>query len=143
MAKAMSASRWWKTNSASVRRREMSAVSLKRALIHCTTWFLSPTGANSSGRFKQNMVAPLRVGIAGLGTVGAEDVGLNERQKRALSLRCGRGERVVAESARSKAKKRNVDLTGLAWAKNALAIATDPKIDVFVELMGGVGDPAM
>ena len=89
------------------------------------------------------MVAPLRVGIAGLGTVGAEVVGLIEQQKRALSLRCGRGIRVVAVSARSKVKKRNVDLTGIAWAKNALAIATDPKIDVFVELMGGVGDPAL
>lgn len=89
------------------------------------------------------MVAPLRVGIAGLGTVGAEVVGLIEQQKRALSLRCGRGVRVVAVSARSKVKKRNVDLSGIAWAKNALAIATDPKIDVFVELMGGVGDPAL
>ena len=89
------------------------------------------------------MVAPLRVGIAGLGTVGAEVVGLIEQQKRALSLRCGRTVRVVAVSARSKVKKRNVDLTGIAWAKNALAIATDPKIDVFVELMGGVGDPAL
>ena len=89
------------------------------------------------------MVAPLRVGIAGLGTVGAEVVGLIERQKRTLSLRCGRSVRVVAVSARSKAKKRNVDLSGIAWAKNALAIATDPKVDVFVELMGGVGDPAL
>ncbi|GAA3853662.1 homoserine dehydrogenase [[Pseudomonas] carboxydohydrogena] len=89
------------------------------------------------------MVAPLRVGIAGLGTVGAEVVGLIEQQKRALSLRCGRTVRVVAVSARSKVKKRNVDLTGIAWAKNALAIATDPKVDVFVELMGGVGDPAL
>ncbi|MBE0703943.1 MAG: homoserine dehydrogenase, partial [Afipia sp.] len=89
------------------------------------------------------MVAPLRVGIAGLGTVGAEVVGLIEQQKRALSLRCGRGVRVVAVSARSKAKKRKVDLTGIAWARNALAIATDPKIDVFVELMGGSGDPAL
>lgn len=89
------------------------------------------------------MVAPLRVGIAGLGTVGAEVVGLIEQQKRALSLRCGRTVRVVAVSARSKVKKRNVDLTSIAWAKNALAIATDPKVDVFVELMGGVGDPAL
>src|SRR3569833_507277 len=89
------------------------------------------------------MVAPLRVGIAGLGTEGAEGVSLIDRQKRSLSLRCGRGVRVVAVSARSKVKKRNVDLSGIAWAKNALAIATDPKIDVFVELMGGVGDPAL
>ncbi|MGL4260625.1 MAG: homoserine dehydrogenase, partial [Afipia sp.] len=44
------------------------------------------------------MVAPLKVGIAGLGTVGAEVVRLIESQGRALSARCGRGVRVVAVS---------------------------------------------
>src|SRR5258708_22367097 len=88
------------------------------------------------------MVAPLRVGIAGLGTVGAEVVRLIESQGRALSARCGRGVRVVAVTARSKAKKRSLDLRGIDWSKNALALANDPNIDCFVELMGGVGDPA-
>src|SRR6266436_4241672 len=89
------------------------------------------------------MVAPLRVGIAGLGTVGAEVVRLIEQQGRALSARCGRGVRVVAVTARSKAKKRSVDLRGIAWAKNALALAGDPGIDCFVELIGGSGEPAL
>ena len=89
------------------------------------------------------MVAPLRVGIAGLGTVGAEVVRTIEQQGRALSARCGRGVRVVAVTARSKAKKRGVDLRGITWAKNALAIATDPNVDCFVELMSGAGDPAL
>ena len=89
------------------------------------------------------MVAPLKVGIAGLGTVGAEVVRLIESQGRALSARCGRGVRVVAVSARSKAKKRSVDLRGIEWAKNPLALANDPKIDCFVELMGGSGEPAL
>src|SRR6201989_1629623 len=89
------------------------------------------------------MVAPLKVGIAGLGTVGAEVVRLIEQQGRTLSVRCGRGVRVVAVTARSKAKKRGLDLRGIAWAKNALALANDPGIDCFVELMGGSGDPAL
>jgi homoserine dehydrogenase len=88
------------------------------------------------------MVAPLKVGIAGLGTVGAEVVRLIELQARALSSRCGRGVRVVAVTARSKAKKRGLNLSGIAWAKSPLALATDPGIDCFVELMGGAGDPA-
>jgi homoserine dehydrogenase len=46
-------------------------------------------------------------------------------------------------SARSKAKKRGLDLRGLEWAKNPLALANDPKIDCFVELMGGSGEPAL
>ena len=89
------------------------------------------------------MVAPLKLGIAGLGTVGAELVRLIEQQGRALSSRCGRGVRVVAVTARSKAKKRGVDLRGIGWAKNPLALATDPGIDCFVELMGGSGEPAL
>lgn len=89
------------------------------------------------------MVAPLKVGIAGLGTVGAEVVRLIESQSRVLSARCGRGVRVVAVSARSKAKKRGLNLRGLEWAKNPLALANDPKIDCFVELMGGSGEPAL
>jgi homoserine dehydrogenase len=89
------------------------------------------------------MVAPLKVGIAGLGTVGAEVVRLIEAESRTLSARCGRGVRVVAVTARSKAKKRGVDLSGVAWAKSPLALAEDPNIDCLVELMGGAGEPAL
>src|SRR6201995_553873 len=88
------------------------------------------------------MVAPLKVGIAGLGTVGAEVVRLIENESRALSARCGRGVRVVAVTARSKAKKRSVDLRGIEWAKSPQALAEHPGVDCFVELMGGAGDPA-
>ncbi len=69
------------------------------------------------------MVAPLKVGIAGLGTVGSEVVRLIEQQSRVLSARCGRGIRVVAVTARSKVKKRGLDLRGVTWAKNPLALA--------------------
>src|ERR1043165_5853378 len=58
------------------------------------------------------MVAPLKVGIAGLGTVGAEVARLIEAQGAALAARCGRGIRVVAVTARSKTKKRHIDLRG-------------------------------
>src|ERR1700739_1730931 len=88
------------------------------------------------------MVAPLKVGIAGLGTVGAEVVRLIENESRALSARCGRGVRVVAVTARSRAKKRGVDLRGVDWAKNPQSLAENPNVDCFVELMGGAGDPA-
>jgi homoserine dehydrogenase len=89
------------------------------------------------------MVAPLRVGIAGLGTVGVEVLRLIDAQSRVLASRCGRSIRVVAVTARSKTRKRNVDLRGVAWAKSPLALASDPNIDCFVELMGGAGEPAL
>src|SRR6201981_2691418 len=88
------------------------------------------------------MVAPLKVGIAGLGTVGAEVVRTIENESRALSARCGRAVRVVAVTARSKTKKRGVDLRGIEWAKSPQALAEHPNVDCFVELMGGAGDPA-
>lgn len=89
------------------------------------------------------MVAPLRVGIAGLGTVGAEVVRLIEQQGQVLTARSGRSVKVVAVTARSKAKKRGVDLRGITWAKDPLAVAQNPDVDCFVELMGGDGDPAL
>jgi homoserine dehydrogenase len=89
------------------------------------------------------MVAPLKVGIAGLGTVGAEVVRLIEAQARTLSARCGRAVRVTAVTARSKAKKRGLDLADVSWAKSPLELAGDPDVDCFVELMGGAGEPAL
>ena len=89
------------------------------------------------------MVAPLKVGIAGLGTVGAEVIRLIETQARMLSARSGRAVRVVAVTARSKTKKRGIDLRGIDWVKSPLALANDPRIDCFVELMGGSGEPAL
>ena len=89
------------------------------------------------------MVAPLKVGIAGLGTVGAEVVRLIENEGKALSARCGRTVRVVGVTARSKAKKRGLDLNGVTWAKDPVSLASDPNIDCFVELMGGSGEPAL
>jgi homoserine dehydrogenase len=89
------------------------------------------------------MVAPLKVGIAGLGTVGAEVVRLIEQQQSILAARCGRGIKVVAVTARNKAKKRGIDLRGIDWMKDPLAVATHPEVECFVELMGGAGDPAL
>ncbi len=88
------------------------------------------------------MVAPLKVGLAGLGTVGASVVRLIERQREALEARCGRPIEVVAVTARSRNKRRDVDVSGFRWAADAVALAGDREIDVFVELIGGEGDPA-
>ncbi|HKY85977.1 MAG TPA: homoserine dehydrogenase [Pseudorhodoplanes sp.] len=88
------------------------------------------------------MVAPLRVGLAGLGNVGAAVIKLIETEQQSLVARCGRGVEVVAVCARSKSKDRGVDLNKFRWHDDPLKLARDPDIDVFVELMGGDGDPA-
>ncbi len=86
------------------------------------------------------MVAPLRVGLAGLGTVGASVIRLIADGE--LASRCGRPIEVVAVTARDKSKDRGVDLSRIRWVTDPVALAQDPDIDVFVELMGGEGDPA-
>jgi homoserine dehydrogenase len=88
------------------------------------------------------MVAPLKVGLAGLGTVGASVVRLIAEQRAALALRCGRPIEIVAVTARSRAKDRGIDLKSLRWVADPATLATDPGIDVFVELIGGEGNPA-
>ncbi len=88
------------------------------------------------------MATPLKVGLAGLGTVGASVVRLIEQQRVALAQRCGRPIEIVAITARSKAKNRGINLKKFRWVSDPIALARDPGIDVFVELIGGAGDPA-
>jgi homoserine dehydrogenase len=88
------------------------------------------------------MAAPLKVGLAGLGTVGASVVRLIENERAALALRCGRPIEVVAVTARSRGKSRGIDMKGLRWVADPVELARDPGIDAFVELIGGDGNPA-
>lgn len=85
---------------------------------------------------------PLRVGLAGLGTVGAAVAKIVVEQGTALASRCGRPLELTAVSARDKARDRGVSLTKAEWFSDPLKLATSAQIDVFIELMGGEGDPA-
>ena len=88
------------------------------------------------------MTQALRLGIAGLGTVGAGVLDILARHKELVAARAGRPVEVVAVSARSRGKDRGHDLSKLAWHDDPVKLAADPSVDVFVELMGGEGDPA-
>jgi homoserine dehydrogenase len=87
------------------------------------------------------MVAPLKVGIAGLGTVGAAVLRLIRKEQAVLTARCGRPVEVVAYAAKE-VRDTDLDVSKLRRVDGPVALATDPDIDVFVELMGGEGDPA-
>jgi len=80
---------------------------------------------------------PLKIAVAGLGTVGAGTVQLLQRQAELLSVRAGRKIVVVAVSARDRHRDRGIDLSGARWCEDALALAAIPEIDVVVELIGG------
>ena len=86
------------------------------------------------------MSAPLRVGVAGLGTVGAAVLRLLDRQAASLRLRTGRAIQVTGVCARDSGKARNIDdfvLGRAVWHDDPVALAQSRDIDCFVELIGG------
>jgi homoserine dehydrogenase len=83
------------------------------------------------------MNEPLRLGIAGLGTVGTGLLQLLAEHAPRLSRSVGRKIEVAGVSARSRSKKRGVSLPGVEWFADAERLAGDSSIDVFVELIGG------
>lgn len=87
------------------------------------------------------MADPLRIGIAGLGTVGAGVVEIVQKNGDLLAQRCGRAIDIVAVNARDKAKDRGVDLSSYEWADDAQGLA-ELDLDVVVELIGGSDGPA-
>jgi homoserine dehydrogenase len=89
------------------------------------------------------MLPPLRVGIAGLGTVGLAVLRLLDRRHKALAAMTGRKIEVVAVSARSRDKARGVDLTNILWVDDPVALAKMPDVDLFVEVIGGADGAAL
>ena len=89
------------------------------------------------------MTEPLRVAIAGLGTVGAGVIRLLEANGPLITRRAGRSIEVVAVSARDRAKDRGIDISGLDWVDDPIELARHPRADVVVELVGGSDGPAL
>ena len=83
------------------------------------------------------MARTINIAIAGLGTVGAETYRLITEESDFLKARSSANFNVVAVSAKSKDKKRDVDLTGVEWIADCRDIADIDNIDVVIELVGG------
>lgn len=84
----------------------------------------------------------LKIGIAGLGTVGASLVRILQERHEQLATTCGRAIEITAVTARERNRDRGVDLSAMHWHDDALSLAETADIDVFVELIGGAGEPA-
>lgn len=84
----------------------------------------------------------LRLGIAGLGTVGIGVVKIVQRHADLLEARCGKRIEITAVSARDRTKNRSADLSDYAWETDPVALARRVDVDVFVEVMGGSDGPA-
>ncbi|MCB8876458.1 homoserine dehydrogenase [Acidisoma silvae] len=85
---------------------------------------------------------PLRVGIAGLGTVGAGTVTVLRQNAAIIAARAGRPITVTAVSARDRTRDRGIATEGLNWHDDPVALAADPDVDVVVEVIGGSEGPA-
>ncbi|MDP7184446.1 MAG: homoserine dehydrogenase [Paracoccaceae bacterium] len=88
------------------------------------------------------MTNPLRLGIAGLGTVGVGVVKIVQNHATRMAARTGRMIEITAVSARTRDKDRGVDLSGIAWEDDPVRLATRDDVDIYVELMGGSDGPA-
>ncbi|HQT77010.1 MAG TPA: homoserine dehydrogenase [Rhodopila sp.] len=88
------------------------------------------------------MSRPLSVALAGLGTVGGGVMALLRQNADIVAARAGRPIAVTAVSARDRSKDRGFPLTGLRWYEDPVALASDPAVDVVVELIGGSEGPA-
>jgi homoserine dehydrogenase len=89
------------------------------------------------------MSEPLRIGIAGLGTVGAGVVRLLQQNGAVIAARAGREIKITAVAARERDRDRGVDLAGYRWYRDPLALAADPEVDLVAELIGGADGIAL
>lgn len=83
------------------------------------------------------MAGPLKIAIAGLGTVGAGTVKLLVENADLLTRRCGRPLTVTAVSARERARERGIDVSRMAWFDDPVRMAAEADADVIVEVIGG------
>ena len=83
------------------------------------------------------MANALKIGVAGLGTVGASLVRILQTRADALAVACGRPITVTAVSARDASKDRGIQMDGIAWYADPVEMAKEADIEVFVELVGG------
>jgi len=88
------------------------------------------------------MTAPLRIGLAGLGTVGVGVAKILAAHGDQVAARAGRTVDLVAVSARSRDKDRGVDLSGVAWEADPVALAARDDVDLVIEVIGGADGPA-
>ncbi|MBI4922767.1 MAG: homoserine dehydrogenase [Devosia nanyangense] len=86
---------------------------------------------------------PLRIGVAGLGNVGATLVRILQKDGGELTRKIGRAVTVTAVCARNRSRDRGIDLSSVQWFDDPVALAKSDGIDLFVELIGGEDGPAL
>ena len=89
------------------------------------------------------MTKPLRIALAGLGTVGGGVIRLIGENGDMIAQRAGRPIEITAVSARDRRAKRSADITPFQWEDSLEALAASDSVDCVVEMIGGSDDPAL
>ncbi len=89
------------------------------------------------------MAEPLKIALAGLGTVGVGVIRLIEANAALIARRAGRPLQVTVVSARDRSKPRGVDLSSYAWEDDMVILGERDDVDVVVEMVGGSDGPAL
>ena len=85
---------------------------------------------------------PIKVAIAGLGTVGTGVIKILENNRVLLTKKTGRSIEISAVSAKNRTKPRRINLDGIRWIDDPLKLADIDDLDIIVEVIGGSSDPA-
>jgi len=80
---------------------------------------------------------PVKVGLLGIGTVGSGTFRVLERNREEITRRAGRQIEITKVAARNLERARAIVGAGIPVVADAMAVATDPEIDVVVEVIGG------
>ncbi len=83
------------------------------------------------------MDTDLKIGIAGLGTVGQGVVSMLLKNKDSIGVKSGKNLTITSVSAQDRNKDRGLDISGFHWEDSPIELAKRPDIDIFVELIGG------
>ena len=80
---------------------------------------------------------PIRIGLLGLGTVGAGVVEVLNRNQEEIARRAGRAIVVTQAAVRRLHQPRACDCAGFTLTTDGQAVVENPEVDIVVELMGG------
>ena len=85
----------------------------------------------------QKPMQVIKIGLLGLGTVGASVIRILQKNKVVIEKKCGCSFEVIIACARDLEKARDCSLGGLILTTDPLEVVRHPEVEVVVELIGG------